>query len=745
LDTPSRDETVRTKDEARLAVGGGRASLWHATRVPMGWLAGALVAWALLAAVLPKGLPVGIVLLGIVYGAIYALLAVGIVLIYRGDRIINFAQAQIGVLPAVLAIELIVTYQVNFVLAALAGLLTAVVFGAIISLLPRHFRNSSRLIMTVATIGLAQLLTGLSALVPIWFCNPATNESCLNASNSETVNVPLHASFTVGPVLFSGNDIVAVGLAAIVAVALALLMRFSKYGLAIRAAAENRDRATLVGISVPRLDTIIWVLAAVLSALAIILRVPVLGFGGFQTVTAGGDDILLRTLAAAVIGRMESMPKTVAAALAIGVFDAGATWTYSNSTFVDASLVVVIIVALLIQHRSRLRTTEAELSTWRMVAAVRPIPRRLASLAEVRWSLRAVKVVFVVVVALLPLVLSDSETYLASLIVIYAIIGLSLLVLTGWTGQISLGQFGLAGIGGATTVTLYSRHGWDFFAALAAGVVVGALVALIIGLPALRISGPFLAVTTLAFGVAASSYLLVPNYFPWLVTTVASRPTLFGHNVLNADWQIYYFCLAGFFLVLLAVRSLRQSRTGRALIATRDNEPAARAAALNTTRNKLIAFIVSGAIAGFAGALFAVQQRGINSGSFTADTDIALFSMVVIGGLGSLPGVVLGAIAVWSAQYFLPSGYALLVNGGGILLLLIFLPEGIGGLLYVGRDRLLRLVARRHGLSVAGIWRGADAPITETGTASSNGAGRGSELQSTTGALGIRPGEGPHG
>jgi branched-chain amino acid transport system permease protein len=450
------------------------------------------------------------------------------------------------------------------------------------------------------------------------------------------------------------------------------------------------------------------------------LQVPVLGFGGFQTVTAGGDEILLRILAAAVIGRMDSLPRTVAAALAIGVFDAGATWTYSNTTYVDASLVVVIIVSLLLQRRSRLRTSEAERSTWRAVAAVRPIPRQLAALAEVRWTIRLLKVAMVALVAVLPLLLSDSQTYLASLIVIYAIVGLSLLVLTGWTGQISLGQFGLAGIGGATTVLLYSRHGWDFFPALAAGVAVGALVSIIIGLPALRISGPFFAVTTLAFGVSASSYFLMPNYLPWFITTEANRPAIFGHNILNADWQIYYFCLAGFFLSLLAVRSLRQSKTGRALIATRDNEPAARAAAVNTTRQKLIAFAVSGAIAGFAGALFAVQQRGIDSGSFTADTDIALFSMVVIGGLGSLPGVVLGAVAVWSAQYFLPSGYALLVNGAGILLLLLFLPEGIGGLLYNGRDRLLRVVARRRGIPVAGIWRGAEA-ATEAAPGSASG------------------------
>jgi branched-chain amino acid transport system permease protein len=699
--------------------------LWAQARSAGQWVVGSVVAWVVLNAVLPKGLPLGVVLLGVVYGAIYALLAVGIVLIYRGDRIINFAQAQIGVLPAVLAIELVVTYRVPFLLAALVGLVAAVIFGAVLSLLPRHFRDSSRLVLMVATIGLAQALTGISTLVPIWICNPATNQSCANASNSGTVNIPVHFSFTVGPVLFSGNDIAAVVVAVLVAVALAVFVRRSKYGLAVRAAAENRDRATLLGISVPRLDTLIWILAAVLSALAILLRVPVLGFGGFQTVTAGGDEILLRTLAAAVIGRMDSLPRTTAAALAIGVFDAGATWTYSNTTFVDASLVLVIIVALLLQSRSRNRASDVDSSTWRVVAVVRPIPRQLAKLAEVRWSIRGLKAAFVAVVVGMPLILTASQTYLVSLIVVYAIVGLSLLVLTGWTGQISLGQFGLAGMGGATTVLLYSRHGWDFFPALAVGMVVGAIVSLVIGLPALRLSGPFLAVTTLAFGVSASSYFLAPNYFSWFVTTQASRPSLFGHNVLNADWQIYYFCLVGFFLVLFAVRSLRQSGMGRALIATRDNEPAARAVALNTTRNKLVAFAVSGAIAGFAGALFAIQQQGVNSGSFSADTDIALFSMVVIGGLGSLPGVIVGAAAVWSALYFLPSGYAALVNGGGILLLLLFLPEGIGGLLYLGRDALLRVVARRRGIVAAGIWRG---PSPGSAHGSLEGDGEASEL-----------------
>jgi branched-chain amino acid transport system permease protein len=666
-------------------------------RGPVAWALGAVALWAILNAVLAKGMPLGVVLLGVVYGSTYALLAIGIVLVYRANRVINFAQAQIGVLAAILAIELKVTYNFNFFLAVLVGLVASLIIGAVISLLPRHFRRSSRLILMVATLGLAQFLGGFSALVPLLFC-PPSNSSCATAAAHQTFNTPLNFQFTINPVVFSGNDVVAVGGAALICVALALFMRRSKYGLAIRAASENGERATLLGVPVARLDTIVWVIAAVLSAVTILLRVPVLGFGGFQTVTAGGDEILLRTLAAAVIGRMDNMPRTAVAAIAIGIFDSGATWTFSNTTFVDATLFIVIIVALLLQRKTFSRG-EAESSTWQSVVSVGPIPRALARLPEVRWSLRGGKVVLLALAAALPFILSDSQTYLASIIVVYAIVGLSLLVLTGWTGQISLGQFGIAGLGGATAALLYTNHGWDLFPALIVSVLVGAVVALIIGVPALRIQGPFLAVTTLAFGVAAANYALSPTFLPWFVVTSAPRPHFLGASILGSDRNMYYFCLIAFLLVFLGVRSLRRSRTGRSLIATRDNEPAARATALNTTRQKLTAFVLSGAIAGFAGALFVVQQQGVNNGSFTADIDIALFTMVVIGGLNSIPGVVLGAIAVWSAMYFLPAGWAALVNGGGILLLLVFLPEGLGGLMYKIRGLLLYQVAKRRGMA----------------------------------------------
>lgn len=668
------------------------------------WAAGFAVLWVVLDHTLKAGLPLGVVCLGVVYGSLYALIAMGIVLIYRGNRIINFAQAQFGVIAAIVAIELVVTYHVNWFLAMLVGVVGSLVLGAVIeAVIIRRFRRSSRLILTVATIGLAQLLSGFSAIIPFWFCNPAQNQSCTTASNSETFNTPLHASFSISPVSFNGNDVLAVAGAAVLVAALALFLRYSRYGMAIRAAAENGDRATLLGIPVPRLSTIVWSLASLLSTVAILLKVPVEGFSGFATVSANGYEVLLYTLAAAVLGGMESLPITAIAAVGIGILQAGSAWTYSNTVFVDATLVLVIIAALVIQRKRFARVSESDSSTWRSVAEVRPIPQPMLRLPEIRWGLWGMRAALLALAVGLPFLVPTNDTYLFAGIVIYAIVGLSLLVLTGWAGQISLGQFGLAGFGGATTALLFGLHGWNFVPATLMGVLVGALAALVIGLPALRISGPFLAVTTLAFGMSVSAYILTPQYLPWFVASTIRRPTVFGHAWFGSDRGIYFLCLFFFVAVLVGVRSLRRSRIGRAMIATRDNEPAARAAGLDTSRVKLTAFLVSGAIAGLAGSLFVAYQLGVNAQSYSPDINIALFSMVVIGGLGSLPGVVIGAIYVWGTQYFLTGGWSFVASGGGILLLLMFLPEGLGGLLYRLRDGLLRRIAGARRLEVPGL------------------------------------------
>lgn len=657
--------------------------------------AAAVVLWVIFDQTLDRGLPLGIIILGAVFGSLYALTAVGLVLIYRANRVVNFAQAELGGIAAVVAVQLVIQFAWNYFVAVSIGLVGSTLLGATIYVfIIRRFRRAPRLILAVATIGIAQVLAGLSILISFLFeGQPA----------GRTFTTPFTMSFKIFPVLFRGDHVLAMLVVPAVMLGLGAFLRYTDFGIAIRAAAENADRANLLGVPIHYLHLAVWSIAASLSAIAAILRTPIVGFSSFTSVTGSGNFLLLRTLAAAVIGRMESLPRTVVAALALGIFENAVTWVTSNTVISDAFLVLVILGALLFQRGFFSRAAETGIATWRAIREVRPIPAELAGLPEIRigqWVLRVVLLTFVLTI---PLWADPAQESLISLLFIYAIVAVSLVILTGWAGHISLGQFALVGFGAAGTAIMYGRHGWDYFAAMLVGIALSAVVALIIGLPALRISGPFLAVTTLAFAVTAGSYFLEDRYFPWFIQDSIRAPVLWDRIPLDENWKVFYVCLAGLAIALVAAHNLRRSRTGRALIAVRDNQLAAESVSIDTTKLKLIAFVVSGALAGFAGSIYALQQNGVFTGSFDPEVSIRLFSMVVIGGLGSLPGALLGAAYVRGAEFLLPAGWELIASGAGILILLMFLPEGLGGLLYSFRDGILRRVARRRNIVVPSL------------------------------------------
>lgn len=657
----------------------------------------AVVAWVVANATLTRGLPFGIVVEGLVFGSLYALIAVGLVLVFRANRVVNFSQAELGSVASVVAIELVILYDVNFFLAAATAFCAAVLTGVVIDVVfIRAFRNAPRLILAVATIGIAQILAGLSFQIPLWWTGPT---SVLR----RPFTTPFDVSFTIYPVRFSGNHVMAMVAVPIVIGALTAFLRFTDYGVAIRASAENADRAHLLGMPVPRLSTIVWAIAALLSAVAVVLRTSILGFTSFASVSGAGPSLLLRTFAAAVIARMENMAVAAIAALGIGVFESGSVWIFSNSAYADALLVGVLLLALLLQRGRFTRAAETGISTWRALREVRPIPTELRRLPEVRWGLIALWGGLGAFVLTLPAWASAGREQLATLIFIYSIVAVSLVVLTGWVGQISLGQWALVGFGGATLSVLVGRHGIDLFVALPAAMAVSALVALVIGLPALRISGPFLAVTTLAFAVTSRFFFLEDRYLQWFVEEEVARPALWGRLPITLDWQLYYFALAFLILVFIGARNLRNSRTGRALVAVRDNEPASQSVSVNVPRLKLMAFAISGAIAGLAGGLYILHQNGLNTDSFGPEVSLRLFTMVVIGGLGSLPGAILGAVYVRSIEFFVGGGWALLASGGGILLILLILPGGLGAGMYRVRDEILRWIARRRGIVVPSL------------------------------------------
>lgn len=687
--------------ERALGAGGGSEPRRRALNVSVVGV-GAVVVWLAVNAIFERGFPLGEVVAGVIVGALYALGAMGLVLIFRANRVVNFAQAELGAVAAVLTIQLVLQQNVNYFLALITGLVAAVITGVVVDLLViRAFRNAPRLILAVATIGVAQILNGFSIQIPLWFAGGAAGLARVGEQSS--FRIPIDAHFNIGVNRFFGDAIFTIILVPLVIIGLTAFLRYTDYGVAIRASAENADRAHLLGMPVERLSTVVWGIAGFLSAVAVILRVQIVGFSSFTGISGGGPSMLLRTLAAAVIARMENMAVAAVAAVGIGVFERFAVWQYSNGTYADAMLVGVILLALIFQRGRFTRATETGISTWRALREVRPIPTELRRLPEVRWGLVGAWGLLGTFLVTLPLWVSPDREQLAALLFIYAIVAVSLVVLTGWVGQISLGQWALVGFGGAAASVLVGRHGVDLFVALLAGMAASALVALVIGIPALRISGPFLAVTTLAFAVTSRYFFLENRYFPWLIQENVTRPVLWDRFPIYLDWQFYYFCLACLLLVIVAARNLRHSRTGRALVAVRDNEPAAQASSINVPVLKLTAFAISGAMAGLAGGLYMLYAGGLYTDSFGPEVSLQLFTMVVIGGLGSLPGAILGAAYVTGVRFFIGGGWAILASGAGVLLILLFLPGGLGAGMYRLRDGILRWVARRRGIVVPSL------------------------------------------
>lgn len=661
------------------------------------------LAYGLGGALLPSGLPFGVVLLGLVYGALSSLTAMGLVLVYRSSRIINFAQAEIGGLAAAVTLVAVLGLHLPYVAGVLLGLLAAVLTGAVVhAVAVRPFFTSPRLILTVATIGLAQILGAGEIALPSAFNH---------LRQVAAFTTPFRVHLTIGPIIFNGNHLVAVGVVLAVAGGLAWFLRRSDTGVAVRAAADSGDRALLLGVPIRRLSQITWVLAALLSGISSILAAPI--FGANLSVPLGPEG-LLAPLAAAVVGGMENLPLTIAAALGIGVFQQVVFWNYPRSSTVDVAVFLLIMAALLLRRRRIGRGEDGGLGGFLAIREMRPMPKVLWERTTVRLAARLGGLaLLLIVVVILPLTLSAAQLTLATYVAIFAIIAVSLVVLTGWAGQISLGQFAFVGVGAATTASLLVNAHADVFLALISAMAIGGVGAIAIGVPALRIPGLLLAVATLAAAVPVSTFLLNSTYFPGLNPQLVTRPVLLGRIDLGAPGSFYLFCLGGLALALWLARNFRHSRTGRAAIAVRDNSRTAAAFAVSPTRAKLTAFALSGALAGLAGGLYVIGLRGVGYNGYSPENSIQVFSMAVVGGLGSLPGALFGALYVQGAQYYLSGAAQLLATGAGLFTLLRLLPGGLGELLYRLRDLLLRRYARRQGLSVPALFDQPDGPVAD--------------------------------
>jgi branched-chain amino acid transport system permease protein len=632
------------------------------------------------------GMPMGAWIRGVVLGLLTALLAMGMALVYRANRVVNFAQADLGFVPATLAVGLILFSGLPYVFGFGIGMTAAVALGAVVEFsLVRRFSKASRLVLTVATIGITQLLAVLALLVPrIW------GES----ATSQRIPPPFDWKLTIGTFILNANDLIALIAAPIAMVAVALFLGSTRLGTAVRGAAEQSERAQMLGIPVAWLSTLVWAIAAALSFLALFLRAGIIGV---PLGTALSIVALVQALAALVIGRLRHLPTVATSAVALGVLEYGVAWNAESPLLVTPIVGAAVLIALLLQRRQYSRADTDEAASWRLSDEVRPLAPKVTRLPLVRLMRVGVAALIALGLIAIPVLLRTDQVIKASAVVVYAIIGLSLVVLTGWAGQISLGQMGFVAIGAAVAAKCTMNWNMDLSLALVAGGVAGAFAAFVVGLPALRLRGLYLAVTTLVFALAVSSWLLNDLFFGWVPKERLERPPLFGRIDISSPNRYYAYSLVVLGLIYFALRGVRHSRPGRAIVALRENERAAQAYAVSPVPVKLMAFTISGAVAGMAGGLFVHLTQSFDISSYGPGESINVFTAGVVGGLGSLFGGVLGAVYLRGTDWFITEpAWQFLSSAVGVLLVLLILPGGLSSLVIKLRDRLVGSIVARE-------------------------------------------------
>lgn len=628
---------------------------------------------------------------GAAMGTLYGLMAVGLILVYRSNRVINLAVSAIGAVPAVIGLILITHHGVSYWLALPVALLGGLAVGALVEIsIVRRFNGRSRFALTVATVGIAQALALIAFIVP----DLMGSEERQSIVATPWTRYVIHDSG--GRPIVTGDQIFAFVAVIVLCGGLAVLFRSTRLGIAMRASAENSTRAQLLGVPVGRVQTAAWMFAGILGATSIFLRAPLTGVPLDGTL---GPGILLFALAVASVARFSSIPLAILTGLSVGMLEQASVASTGSGELAYALMIGVVFASLVLRRPEYTRSLSADESQWDASQITQPLSERQSRLTAVRIS-RPVLVASVTAVAVAaPNLVTDGQIGNLTTVPLFAIVAISMVILTGWTGQMSLGQFGLVGVGAAVGGSYAAGRGLDFFVVLAVGIIASVLVASLLAIPAVRVQGVYLAVVTMAFAGAMQYYFLNEQYVLGSVGILPrglhriERPVLWGRIDLADDRSFYYLCLVALAVVFLAALALRRNRGGRVLMAVRDNGKEASAMGLSVPRARLGSFMISGGIAGLAGTLMAYQQGAVDASVYGIDNSMLVFIVVVIGGVTSLSGAVLATVlVVWvrlfGDTYLFPHA-DLIVTGPGLLIVLLLAPGGFAHVFTAARDRLV--------------------------------------------------------
>ena len=579
---------------------------------------------------------------GIVTGAIYAVAASGLVVTYTTSGIFNFAHGAIGMVMAFIYWQLRVHFHWPAPIALFAVLFVlAPLFGALIErILMRNVRGSDTGVALMVTLGLLLTLMG----VAFWRFKQTEPRALPEFFAGNSVRI-----FSVN---VSWHELISIAVAIGVAAFLRVLLYRTRTGVAMRAVVDDRDLTALNGGRPSRVSALSWALGSMLAALAGILLAPKLSLNVLAL-----TFLVIDAYAAAIVGQLKNLPLTFAGAVALGLGEAYAVGYLPTSGFlshIKPSLPMLFLFAvLLFLPQVRLRVGRVVGGRSVRVPSWREVGIAGGGLVAATWILATI--------------LKGPDLASMGQGLALGIIMLSLVLLAGYGGQTSLCQMTFVGIGAVVASKI--SHGSSPIGILAAAGAAG-LVGAIISLPALRLTGLYLALSTLAFAVLADNLFFL-QVFGGGGGNVFRRLSLLG---ISFDGQVAFTVLLSVVFVLMAafVLAIRRGPFGRLLSAMKDSPAACATLGLDLTRTKVGVFALSAAMAGVGGAFFGGLRGSIGSLDFYYIQSLVLLLMVTIGGIMTVSGALLGGLFLGPGFYLL--GKVIHIDG------LTFLLAGLGAM-----------------------------------------------------------------
>lgn len=593
---------------------------------------------------------------GLVNGNAYALVALGFSLVIGVAGVINFAHGSVFAAGALVGWWAMERLHLPFVAAVLAAVVLTGLLGWLIDVVAiRPVSGKAPVAAVLSTIAVMIMLD--SGLQMVFGPQIRRFSSGLPQSRLQ-----------VGGVAVGLIDVIILATSVALMVVLALFLRSTRLGRAIRATALDRDAAAQMGVPVRRVQSLVFVIASAMGGLAgVLVAAYFTSFGpqqGFQVGLAG--------LAAATLGGLGSLPGAVVGGLLLGLLEAVGVTLWGDAARQLVTFGVLLLV-LWVRPQGLLgrRAVRSEPLTGTFFARAEP-------LRFTRWQ-----VALLIVLAVLPGVPGLLQGYAVQIgiqVVAFALVSLSMVVIGGAAGQLSLGQAGPVAVGAYAAGLLMKHLGWPFPVALLAAGLLAAVVITLLTAPSWKLSGHYPGIATIATGAAISAVALV-----WTPLTgggsglsMIPAPEVFGIPLVET-WQVYLLGLTILLASLALVHRLLGSRVGRAWRALRDDEVAARAAGLETPQYKSLAFGVGGFLAGLGGAFWSTQYGYIDPTIFSPQMSFQIVTIAVLGSMLTPFGAVLGALVlVGGLEVFRAANDVRLLAYGLVLLLLVrFRPQGL--------------------------------------------------------------------